>query len=138
MFKYLRNINGTSAPVVNSYYSMGGDDSSNAIKAGSIFSLNNGLITSFTSIDKPFYLAYTSCDMDKSGHVTAIALDPGAVLEADIDPECIIDEYCVGNVCGLGVDDTGKGVCVSINEDSAFEIIDASNVKSNKVTVRVI
>lgn len=139
MFKYLRNINGSSAPVVGRYYSTGGDDSSNAIEAGSIFSVGNGIVSMYTSASKPLYLAYTSYAMDESGFVTAIPLAPGSVLEADIDPTCSVDEYCVGNICGLGVDEnTGKGVCAGINEESVFEIIDVSNIKSNKVIVRVI
>ena len=138
MFKYLRNINGTHPSTVGSFLCVAEDDACGATKAGTIFTLTNGLVTSNVNPATPLYLAFNSVKAEEEGYVRAVRLSTDTVLIADIDPESYKDEFCIGAVCGLGTDDTGKGVNVTINEDSVFEIIDVSSLSENKVTVRVI
>ncbi|MBR5139615.1 MAG: hypothetical protein IKV16_01045 [Clostridia bacterium] len=138
MFKYLRNINGTLPSQIFTFYSQSQEEPFGATYAGTIFGVVNGVIGNQTEPSNPLYLACNTVEAEESGDVRGILLTEGSVLLADLDPTAEKYLIHIGTLCGLGVDDTAKGINVTLDGPYIFEIVDASDAKNGKVSVRVI
>ena len=142
MFKYLRTANSDNHPteVVEFFaYSNGGADC--VMPAGAIFSTEEGMVQLSCNTTQPLYLSLTSKGKDEEAYIKCIPVLKNMIFEASLAPE--EDENIVfnGSLCYLHFDETGKGIGLTITleiEDALFEVIDTSNIKNRKITVRKI
>ncbi len=137
MFKYLRNINGSTPPtetVTFEVYQLPNEHLD--IQPGMIVSITGGIIETIFNYKDPLYLTISSSE--DSYEANCIKILPGMVFEADIHSSVSTSDIYTGSYCGIYIDNYGKGTHLKTSdEENVFQVIDASNKSKKKATVVV-
>lgn len=138
MFKYLRTAASDYQPAeVKEFLSVGSEYPDSAVPKGSFFTVDEGVVQNDYTPSLPNYLALTGKKSDETAYVKCIPVYRNMIFEATISPEEDKNTFRTGGACDISVDDTRKGVYVSMQGGPVFEIIDDTNRDNGTVTIRL-
>ena len=142
MFKYLRTETGDYHPteILEVFSSVSVTDF-DGVPIGSFFTIEEGMVQQFCDIAHPLYLALNAETKNKITIIKCFPVTSNMIFEGSLAPSENEEMIFEGSLCTLEFDQNGKGVYLSLtfsSEMALFEVIDTSNIKNRKITVRKI
>jgi len=142
MFKYLKTANSNCHPgEIVEFYAYNSDAEDAEVPVGSIFSIEEGMVQLSCNTSSPLYLALNGKKNDEEAYIKGLPILSDMIFEAPLAPNEEAEIVFKGSLCYLYTDKTGKGIGVAITlsrDEATFEVLDISNIKNRKITVRKI
>lgn len=138
MFKYLKTAASDYHPAeVREFLSVGSEYPESAVPKGSFFTVDEGVIQSDYTPNRPLFLALTGKKSDETAYVKCIPVYSNMMFEGTVSPDEEKETFRKGGAGDICADNTRKGMYVSMQGAPLFEIVDDSNLENGTVVIRM-